>query len=100
MFLLGLGIDARKTAHLGIRYTPVRAITHTLPIGYEPAAIGVAVFGLGLVLLAVEICRRADQRAIAASSGVKDPPSFVFAIVPGRLIAFIVWDLVDGWLRI
>jgi hypothetical protein len=100
IFLLSLGIDARKTAHFGIRYTPVAAITHTLPIGYEPTAVGIAALGLGLVLLAAEICRRADQRAAAAAaSGVKRPPSFMFAIVPGGMIAFLVWAMVDRWLQ-
>jgi hypothetical protein len=99
MFTLSLGVDARKTAHLGTHYTPVRAISSTLSLGYEPAAIAVAAFGFALVLLAAELCRRADRRARAAASGVAGPPSFVSAILPGGITAFLVLALVDRWLQ-
>ena len=100
MFLLSLGIDARKTAHFGTRYTPVVAITEAFPLGYEAAAILVAAFGLALVLLAAQICRRSDQRLTSAAPGVKGPPSFVSAIVPGGVVAFLVWALADRWLQV
>ena len=99
MFSLALGGDSLKVAHLGIRYVPFQYLTDLTAISYRAIGYSLLVVGLGLMLAAAAICRRADKRVVAAVPGISPPLSFAFAAVPGCFIGVATWAVVSEWLR-
>jgi hypothetical protein len=97
MFLLSIGTDALKVAHLGIRFIPVELLAAATATTYRVAGYALAFLGFAVVLLAAEICRRADQQAVAAIPGLGSPRSFRFAVLPGAFIAILGWLVVTTW---
>jgi hypothetical protein len=99
MFLLSVGVDALKIAHLGIRYDPVQWLADVTSLTYRAAEYGFAIVGFAVVLSAAEICRRADKRAQDATPGLPSPRSFRFAIIPGGLLGMIGSVASGIWFR-
>jgi hypothetical protein len=69
MFLLSIGGDSLKVAYLGIKFVPIVWLAATLPLSYHTIGIIFMVFGFSLMLIAAEVCRRADKRVVAAFPG-------------------------------
>jgi hypothetical protein len=99
MLLLSLGIDSLKVAHHGIKFVPILWLAAMLPLSYHTIGIIFVVLGFSLMLIAAEICRRADKRVVAALPGLASPRSFRFVLIPGVFIAFVGWWIANGWFR-
>src|SRR5438552_3137022 len=99
MFLLSIGGDSLKVAHLGIKFVPILWLAATLPLSYHTIGVIFVVLGFSLMLIAAEVCRRADKRVVAAFPGISSPGSFRFVLVPGAFIAFVGWWIANEWFR-
>jgi hypothetical protein len=99
MFLLSMGIDSLKVAHLGIKFVPVLWLAATLPLSYHTIGVIFVVLGFSLMLIAAEVCRRADKHVVARFPGISSPGSFRFVLVPAAFIAFVGWWIANGWFR-
>jgi hypothetical protein len=99
MFLISIGGDALKVGPAGIRFLPVEWLTVATTLSYRVVRYALVVLGFGVLIVAAEMCRRADERVEAALPGIAPRRSFRFAIVPGGLIAMLGWTLVNMYLR-
>ena len=98
MILLSLGLDSLKVAAAGIRFVPVQWLASATLLSYRTAGVALAVLGFALMALAAEICRRHDNRVVAAIPGIASPRSFR-PVFLGAVIAVVVWTVVSNWLR-
>jgi len=99
MFFLSIGIDALKVLRSGIRLLPLEWAGALASLSYRTVGYSVAIVGFALLLVAAEVCRRADKRFVAASPGMASPRSFRFAIIPGGLLGMIGAAVVFQWCR-
>jgi hypothetical protein len=99
MFLLSIGGDSLKVAHLGIKFVPIVWLAATLPLSYHTIGIILIVLGFSLMGIAAEVCRRADKRVVAAFPGIPSPGSLRFVLLPGAIIAVVGWWIVNVWFR-
>jgi hypothetical protein len=99
MFLLSIGGDSLKVAHLGIKFVPIVWLAAILPLSYHTIGVILMVSGFSLMLIPAEVCRRADKRVKAALPGISPPRSFRFVLIPGAFIAFVGWWIANEWFR-
>src|SRR5260370_6795230 len=71
MFLLSIGGDSLKVAHLGVKFVPI--------------------VWLALMFIVQQVCRHADKRIVAAFPEIFPPPSFGFVCIAGSCIALAGW---------
>ena len=96
MFSLSVGGDGLKLASLGVHWLPVQWLAALTALSYRTVGYTLSVLGFAFMLVAAEICRRADKRVVAAAPGIAPPRSFRFAIVPGGLNAMLGWALLSA----
>jgi hypothetical protein len=101
MFLLSIGGDSLKVAHLGIKFVPIVWLAAILPLSYHPVGVIFMVFGVSLMFIVQQVCRRADKRIVAAFPEIipRPPPSFGFVGIAGVCIAFAGWWIAGWWFR-
>jgi hypothetical protein len=93
LFLVTVGGDSLKIGH--VEYFPMLSPARVTSFVYHAISIGVLIFGLALILLSAELCRRADARASATLPGIRRVPSFVPVLLPAALISFLTWAILD-----
>ena len=98
MILLSLGLDSLKVAAAGIRFVPVQWVAAATLLSYRTAGFAFAVLGFALMALAADICRRHDNKVVAAIPGMTSPRSFR-PVFLGAVIAVVVWTVASNWLR-
>lgn len=97
MLLLSLGGDSLKVAAAGIRFLPVQWLAGATLLSYRTVGYLLSVLGCALMLLAAEICRRHDNRVVAASPGMAPPHSLRIALL-GGVLALLLWAIASDWL--
>ena len=97
MFSLSVGGDGLKLASLGVHWLPVQWLAALTGVSYRTVSYTLSVLGFAFMLVAAEICRRADKRMVAAAPDIAPPRSFRFARVPGGLIAMLGWGGLSVW---
>lgn len=98
MIVLSLGLDSLKVAAAGIRFVPVQWLATATLLSYRAAGLAFGVLGFALMAFAAEICRRHDNRVVAAIPGIASPHSFR-PVFLGAVIALVVWTVASNWLR-
>ncbi|MGH7982966.1 MAG: hypothetical protein ACREFF_07445 [Candidatus Udaeobacter sp.] len=96
-FLLTQGIDSLKVENVGIRLLTVQSFASVATLSYHTVGIICVILGFALMALGAEICRRADQRVVAAIPGLQSPRSFRFVIPVAGFFAFVGWYIVSRW---
>jgi len=99
MFLLSVGGDSLKVAHLGIKFVPFVWLAAIVPLSYHTVSVISMVFGFFMMLIVQQICRRADKRVIAAFPEISPPPSFGLVLIAGWCLGLAGWWIADGWFR-
>jgi hypothetical protein len=99
MFLLSIGGDSLKVAHLGVKFVPIVWLAAILPVSYHTMGVILMVFGVFLMFIVHQVCRRADKRIEAAVPETSESPSFGFIVIAGACIAFAGWWIAGWWFR-